>query len=59
MIAWEENKGLADFMSSHSAATKKRLFIDVPGGLKAYVQMLLPPDMDLSGNTKYPMLVNV
>jgi dipeptidyl-peptidase 4 len=59
VTTWEENKNLADFMGQHSAPSKVRLFVDVGGGMKAYVQMLLPPDIDTSGNTKYPLLVNV
>ncbi|XP_059473020.1 venom dipeptidyl peptidase 4 isoform X2 [Neocloeon triangulifer] len=59
VTTWEDNKKLADFMGQHSGPTKRRLRVPVPGGLEAYAQMLLPPDMDTSGNTKYPMLVNV
>jgi len=59
VTTWEDNQKLADFVAEHSKPTKKRVFVDVPGGMKAYVQMLLPPDMDTSGNTKYAMLVNV
>ncbi|XP_065332431.1 venom dipeptidyl peptidase 4-like isoform X1 [Cloeon dipterum] len=59
LAVWEENTRLFDFMNTHSRPTSKRLFVDVPGGMQAYAEMLLPPDMDTSGNTKYPMLINV
>jgi hypothetical protein len=33
--------------------------VPVPGGFKAQVQLWEPPDIDTSGKTKYPLLINV
>ncbi|KAF4523193.1 hypothetical protein B566_EDAN002451 [Ephemera danica] len=56
---WEENVELAAFWAAHAVPSRTRQWVDVPGSMKAYVQLWLPPDMDFSGNTKYPMLINV
>lgn len=39
--------------------THKILTVNIDGGFQAKVLLQLPPNMDTSGNTKYPMLVDV
>jgi len=39
--------------------TTKYLEVPVPGGFKAQVQLWMSPDIDTSGKTKYPLLINV
>ncbi|XP_014604197.1 PREDICTED: venom dipeptidyl peptidase 4 isoform X1 [Polistes canadensis] len=56
---WEDNKGVAELLASKAKAIDHRYKIPVPGGFNAKVRLLIPPDADLSGATKYPMLVYV
>ena len=55
----ESNNEIVDMLKDKVLPTIKRLEVDVPGGFKAQVQLLLPPNLDTSGETKYPLLVNV
>lgn len=46
-------------MKEKSKPLIKRFTVPVPGGFEAQVRLLIPPGADLTGTTKYPMLVYV
>ena len=56
---WEGNKAVAELIAEKSRPIVKRFTVPVPGGFEAQVKLHLPPDADMSGKTKYPMLVYV
>jgi dipeptidyl-peptidase-4 len=55
----ESNDELRQLLQGKALPNTKQLEVSVPGGFKAQVQLLLPPNIDTSGKTKYPLLVNV
>jgi dipeptidyl-peptidase-4 len=55
----ESNNELRQLLQGKVLPTVKRLEVSVPGGFNAQVQLWLPPNIDTSGKTKYPLLVNV
>ncbi|PSN53226.1 hypothetical protein C0J52_07992, partial [Blattella germanica] len=55
----ETNEDVRQMLEGKTLPTTKRLEVDVPGGFKAQVQLFLPPNLETSGKTKYPLLVNV
>lgn len=55
---WTTNEELSALIFN-KAPTIKKLSFEVAGGFKANVMLRLPPNIDTSGNTKYPMLINV
>lgn len=59
VYTWEGNKAIAELIAEKSRPIVKRFTVPVPGGFDAQVKLLLPPNADLSGRTKYPMLVYV
>ncbi|XP_014205083.1 venom dipeptidyl peptidase 4 isoform X2 [Copidosoma floridanum] len=59
LFTWESNKPIAELIAEKARPIVKRFTVPVPGGFEAQVKMLLPPNADLSGKTKYPMLVYV
>ncbi|XP_058799148.1 venom dipeptidyl peptidase 4-like isoform X2 [Phymastichus coffea] len=59
LYTWEGNKAVAEIILEKSRPIVKRFTVPVPGGFEAQVKLLLPPNADLSGKTKYPMLVFV
>ncbi|XP_057672414.1 venom dipeptidyl peptidase 4 isoform X1 [Diorhabda carinulata] len=59
VTVWTDNKELANFLKNKQLPVLKKLSFDVAGGFKANVLLRLPPNMDTSGQVKYPMLVNV
>ncbi|XP_008202160.1 venom dipeptidyl peptidase 4 isoform X1 [Nasonia vitripennis] len=59
VYAWESNIAVAELIAEKSRPTVKRFTVPVPGGFEAQVKLLLPPNADLSGKTKYPMLLYV
>ncbi|XP_034243317.1 venom dipeptidyl peptidase 4 isoform X2 [Thrips palmi] len=59
VMDWEQNDAVRHGLVGKRLPTKKRLTADLPQGFKAEVMLWLPPDADLSGSTKYPMLVDV
>ncbi|KAL7305171.1 hypothetical protein TKK_0002566 [Trichogramma kaykai] len=59
IVTWESNRAIAKRIAKKSLPIQKKLRVPVPGGFEARVKMLLPPNADLSGRTKYPMLVYV
>ncbi|KAK7866724.1 hypothetical protein R5R35_003146 [Gryllus longicercus] len=59
LMIWEDNQEVRELLKDRVLPTIKQMRVDVPGGFRALVQLLLPPNMDTSGHTKYPLLVNV
>lgn len=56
---WEDNSGVAAVVATKSMPEVKRYSVPVNGGFEAQVRLLIPPNADLTGATKYPMLVYV
>lgn len=56
---WEDNEAVSELLDSKAQPIVHKYKIPVPGGFTAQVRLLIPPDADLSGATKYPMLVYV
>lgn len=58
-IVLESNNAVRQLLKGATLPTTKHLEVPVPGGFKAQVQLWLSPDIDTSGKTKYPLLINV
>lgn len=56
---WENNHGLHASMANVSLPIVQYHNIALKSGFDAVVKLQLPPGMDTSGNTKYPMLIDV
>lgn len=56
---WETNQELLELVEDKQIPTIKRFEVDVGGGFKAQASLQLPPNIDTSGDVKYPMVVNV
>ncbi|XP_033227069.1 venom dipeptidyl peptidase 4 isoform X2 [Belonocnema kinseyi] len=59
LFSWEDNYEVAEQLAEKSLPVVKRLTVPVPGGFEAQVRLMIPPDVDMSGSTKYPMVVYV
>ncbi|XP_036148733.1 venom dipeptidyl peptidase 4 isoform X5 [Monomorium pharaonis] len=59
LSVWEDNSVVSNIIVEKSQPIVHRYRIPVPGGFNAQVRLLIPPGADLSGVTKYPMLVYV
>ncbi|XP_046586430.1 venom dipeptidyl peptidase 4 isoform X1 [Neodiprion lecontei] len=59
IYSWEDNSDVAEVVAAKSLPDVKRYTVPVTGGFEAQVRLLIPPNADLTGNTKYPMLVYV
>lgn len=59
LSVWEDNDVVTDIIAEKSQPIVYRYKVPVPGGFNAQVRLLIPPGADLSGATKYPMLVYV
>ncbi|KAK0172534.1 hypothetical protein PV328_005840 [Microctonus aethiopoides] len=59
LIAWEDNDMIAKIVAEKSQPIVKRFSVPVADGFDAQVRLLIPPGADLTGSTKYPMLVYV
>lgn len=59
LLAWEENEAVSEIIAEKSQPVVRRYKVPVPGGFQARVRLLIPPNADLSGATKYPMLIFV
>ncbi|XP_021935063.1 venom dipeptidyl peptidase 4-like [Zootermopsis nevadensis] len=59
LMVLESNDDLRQLLQGKALPIAKQLEVSVPGGFKARVQLWLPPNIDMSGKTKYPLLVNV
>ncbi|XP_031623304.1 venom dipeptidyl peptidase 4-like [Contarinia nasturtii] len=56
---WENNKKLHSSMDKVSNPIIKYYEIPLKDGFDAVVKLFLPPNVDTSGKTKYPMLIDV
>lgn len=59
LLDWETNAALRAKLQGVALPTHKILTVNIDGGFQAKVLLQLPPNLDTSGNTKYPMLVDV
>lgn len=59
LLNWTDNDDLAKYLGANLVPKIEKMEFDVANGFKAKVMLRLPPNMDTSGETKYPMLVNV
>lgn len=59
MLDWEKNEAVLDILSKKSQPIVQRYNIAVSEGFYARVKLLIPPYADLTGATKYPMLIFV
>ncbi|KRF84798.1 venom dipeptidyl peptidase 4 isoform X2 [Drosophila virilis] len=59
LLDWENNDALRAKLRGVALPTHKILTVNIDGGFQAKVLLQLPPNLDTSGKTKYPMLVDV
>ncbi|KAM8708772.1 hypothetical protein ACLKA7_015701 [Drosophila subpalustris] len=59
LLDWETNEALRAKLEGVALPTHKILTVNIDGGFQAKVLLQLPPNLDTSGKTKYPMLVDV
>ncbi|KPU77939.1 uncharacterized protein Dana_GF24616, isoform C [Drosophila ananassae] len=59
VIDWETNEALRAKLKGVALPSHKILTFNIDGGFQAKVLLQLPPNLDTSGKTKYPMLVDV
>ncbi|KAH8378694.1 hypothetical protein KR009_000791 [Drosophila setifemur] len=59
VLDWETNESLRSKLKGVALPSHKILTVNIDGGFQAKVLLQLPPNLDTSGNTKYPMLVDV
>lgn len=58
-LAWEENNGLQKMLQNRTKPITVYERIPLDNGFEAAVKLQLPPNADLSGRKKYPMLIDV
>ena len=54
---WFANSHVVENLNALVLPSERNLEVDVAQGFKAQVRLFLPPDLDESGSTKYPMIV--
>ena len=59
IFIWESNHEINELVKSHALPQVRKLTFDVADGFEARVSLELPMDLDTTGETKYPMVVNV
>ncbi|XP_039280619.1 venom dipeptidyl peptidase 4 isoform X1 [Nilaparvata lugens] len=59
IMLWDENDVLRQMLSDVTLPTEKLLTVRLKDGFDAQVKLQFPPNMDMSGNTKYPLLIHV
>uniref|UniRef100_A0A1I8Q502 Venom dipeptidyl peptidase 4 n=1 Tax=Stomoxys calcitrans TaxID=35570 RepID=A0A1I8Q502_STOCA len=59
LMDWEHNDALREKLKDVALPTHEIITVPISGGFTAKVLLQLPPNLDRSGNTKYPMLVDV
>ncbi|XP_057327710.1 venom dipeptidyl peptidase 4-like isoform X2 [Microplitis mediator] len=59
IVTWEDNKLLATVVGEKSLPLVKRFTVPIQDGFEAQVRLLIPPGADLTGATKYPLLIFV
>jgi dipeptidyl-peptidase-4 len=55
----ESNDDIRQLLKGKALPYTMQLEVSIPGGFKAQVQLWLPPNIDTSGKTKYPLLIQV
>lgn len=58
-MSWEDNTRLKKLLQNATLPKVEFLRVPVAEGMEARVKLLLPANLDRSGNIKYPLLVNV
>lgn len=56
---WELNESLQKLIKEKPVPRIKKMTVDIADGFQAQVILRLPPNLDESGKTKYPLLINV
>lgn len=56
---WEQNEEILELVHDKLTPKIKKMQVELVGGHMAQVLLQLPPNMDMSGDVKYPMVVNV
>lgn len=56
---WENNQALHLSLTNVSLPISQYHHVALKSGFDAFVKLQLPPGMDTSGKTKYPMLIDV
>lgn len=59
LLDWDDNEELSEMVREKAIPTIQKMTFDIADGFKAQVSLKLPPNLDTSGATKYPVLVNV
>ncbi|XP_044742595.1 venom dipeptidyl peptidase 4 isoform X2 [Chrysoperla carnea] len=59
LFLWEDNLSVKNAVLRKDMPQSKRFKVKINEEFDAQVRLTLPPDMDTTGRTKYPMLVNV
>ncbi|XP_045470312.1 venom dipeptidyl peptidase 4-like isoform X2 [Harmonia axyridis] len=59
VLKWENNDDLYRFTRTREMPVIRRMQFNVSEGFTAQVTLQLPPNFDESGDTKYPLLINV
>lgn len=59
ITTWESNEKIVEVLKEKTIPKNIRFNVTLDGGFTAQVNLRLPPNLDQSGNVKYPMLVNV
>ncbi|XP_075159840.1 dipeptidyl peptidase 4 omega isoform X2 [Haematobia irritans] len=59
LLDWEQNDSLRDKLKGVDMPTMEIITVPISGQFTAKVLLQLPPNLDRSGKTKYPMLVDV
>ncbi|KAH8369571.1 hypothetical protein KR093_000193 [Drosophila rubida] len=59
LLDWETNEVLRKKLEGVALPSHQILTVNIDGGFQAKVLLQLPPNLDTSGKTKYPMLVDV
>ncbi|XP_012141097.2 venom dipeptidyl peptidase 4 isoform X2 [Megachile rotundata] len=59
LLVWESNEAVSGIIEERLQPIVRRLKVPVQGGFEARVRLLIPPNADLTGATKYPMLIFV
>lgn len=56
---WEDNEEIVELVAEKMIPKFEKMQVELAGGFKAHVLLQLPPNMDRSGNVKYPIIINV
>lgn len=56
---WEDNEEVSELVAEKLIPKFEKMEVELAGGFKAQVLLQLPPNLDRSGNVKYPIIVNV